>query len=72
MNLAEITDEMILKKAFSFGAEADENAFTLSDYFEDFRILLKCKNFHLIDPELRQAIREEFKRGETTNKALRK
>lgn len=61
-------DEMLLKKAFLFGAEANENDFTISEYFEDFCILLKCKNFHLIDPELRQRIREEFKRGEIANK----
>lgn len=67
-----MTNETILEKAFAFGAEANENNFTISEYFKDFCIILKCKNFHLIEPELRQKIKEAFQKGEIANEASRR
>lgn len=58
----------ILRKAYFFGAEANENSYSFAEYIEDFCIFLGVEKWSEVDIEIRNNIKKEFRKGKIANK----
>lgn len=61
-------EEKILRRAYLYGAEADENSAPFSEYIEDFCLDIGIDKWRDIAPELKRKIRSRFNDGKAANK----
>lgn len=64
--------EKLKKLARSLGQEAEENHFSLSEYYEDFCLFLGVENWKDVGGEVKIEIIKEFKVGKKENSEARK